>query len=82
MKKLDQLLEKQHGRCFFCDELLPRSEASIEHLLAISHGGKREDRNEVACHKTINQKMGDIPLKDKFEFILNLKGQRDAMCAK
>jgi hypothetical protein len=80
LRKLDKLLEKQHGRCFFCDQLLARADASIEHLLALSHGGQREDSNEVACHRTINQKMGSIPLKDKFEFIL--KVQRDAMCDK
>ena len=30
---LDRLIYAQGGRCFFCNESLPRAEASVEHLL-------------------------------------------------
>jgi len=40
----------------------------------LSKGGKRTEDNEVICHKTLNDTFGDLPLKQKFEFVLKAAG--------
>jgi hypothetical protein len=61
--------------CFFCEELLPRSEASVEHLVASANGGSNGDENCVACCKALNALFGRKSLKEKIQLILNQKGQ-------
>jgi hypothetical protein len=74
LKKLEKMLYLQGGKCFFCGEILQPSEANIEHLYPLSKGGTRTEDNEVVCHKTLNETFGDMPLKDKFEFVLKHSG--------
>lgn len=74
-KPIDRLLFAQGGRCFFCQEHLPKSEASIEHLIARTNGGSNEDGNTVACCKTLNALLGRMSLKEKLQVVLNQKGQ-------
>jgi hypothetical protein len=73
-KLLDRLLFLQGGRCFYCKRELPKSDASVEHLVATSKGGGNTDENRVACCKTINALLGSMSLKDKFQVVLNQKG--------
>lgn len=65
----------QGGLCFFCKQPLPRAEASVEHLLAGANGGSSKDENCVACCKSLNALLGSMSLKEKFQVILNQKGQ-------
>ena len=74
-KPLDRLMFVQGGLCFFCKQLLPKSEASVEHLLASSNGGSNNDENCVACCKAVNALLGSMSLKEKFQVVLNQKGQ-------
>jgi HNH endonuclease len=73
-KLLDRLLFAQGGRCFYCRQELPKSDASVEHLVATSKGGGNTDENRVACCKTVNALLGSMSLKDKFQVLLNQKG--------
>lgn len=75
MKQLERLLFLQGGRCFFCREPIPKGEASVEHLLAASNGGSREDANCVVCCKTLNAALGNLSVKAKFDAILNQNGE-------
>jgi hypothetical protein len=68
---LDRLLYEQGGRCFFCQALITRSEASVEHLLAVKHGGTKADGNCVACCKSLNSVLGSHTLREKFRIILS-----------
>lgn len=68
---LDRLLFEQGGRCFFCQALITRSEASVEHLLAVKHGGTKADGNCVACCKSLNSVLGSHTLREKFRIILS-----------
>lgn len=65
----------QGGLCFFCRQPLPKSEASVEHLFASSNGGSNNDENCVACCKSVNALLGSMSLKEKFQVVLNQKGQ-------
>ncbi|MEQ1802454.1 MAG: HNH endonuclease [Gammaproteobacteria bacterium] len=74
-KPLDRLLFAQGSRCFFCDDPLPKGQASVEHLLASSKGGSNADENCVACCKAVNSLFGSMTIKEKFQVLLRQKGQ-------
>jgi hypothetical protein len=72
---LDRLMFAQGGLCFFCKQLLPKSEASVEHLVASANGGNNNDENRVACCKAVNALLGSMSLKEKIQVVLNQQGQ-------
>jgi hypothetical protein len=74
-KPLDRLLYAQGGECFFCKHLLPKEDASVEHLVASANGGSNGDDNCVVCCKTMNALLGRMALKEKIKVVLNQKGQ-------
>ncbi|MCA3058975.1 MAG: endonuclease [Rhodocyclaceae bacterium] len=74
-KPLDRLMFVQGGLCFFCKQPLPKAEASVKHLFASSNGGSNSDENCVACCKSVNALLGSMSLKEKFQVVLNQKGQ-------
>jgi hypothetical protein len=71
---LQRLLFAQGGDCFFCRKKLSKAEASIEHLVALTHGGKDNDENCVACCKALNNLFGRMSLKEKIHIVLNQRG--------
>lgn len=71
---LQRLLFAQGGDCFFCRKKLTKVEASVEHLVALTHGGKDNDENCVACCKSLNNLFGRISLKEKLQIVLNQRG--------
>lgn len=75
MKPIDRLLFAQGGLCFFCDRPLSAVDASVEHLVATSHGGKNHPDNCVACCKALNALLGRMTLKEKLRVVLNQKGE-------
>jgi hypothetical protein len=74
MKALDRLMFEQGQKCFFCNQPLAKSEASIEHLIASANGGGSNDENIVACCKSINALLGSKSVKEKLRVVLNQKG--------
>lgn len=74
LTKLEKLFYLQQEKCFFCSEKLALADANIEHLHPLSKGGKRTEDNEVVCHKSLNDTFGNLPLKQKFEFVLKAAG--------
>jgi hypothetical protein len=71
---LDRLLFSQGGQCFFCRKPLPKTEASVEHLLACANGGTNDDGNCVACCKALNHLLGSKSIKEKLQIVLNQRG--------
>ncbi|HZF27386.1 MAG TPA: HNH endonuclease [Steroidobacteraceae bacterium] len=65
----------QGGKCFFCQQHLPRADASIEHLVAVANGGRNDEHNCVACCKSLNEHFGSMSLKDKLRIILERRGE-------
>ena len=74
-KPIDRLLFAQGGQCFFCKKVLPKGEASVEHLLASSLAGANSDDNCVVCCKSLNSLLGSMTLKEKVQVILNQRGK-------
>ncbi len=73
-KPIERLMFTQGGLCFFCRKPLPKAEASVEHLVAATHGGKDNDDNCVVCCKTLNTLFGRMSLKEKLQIVLNQRG--------
>ncbi len=71
---LDRLLFAQGGQCFFCRKPLPKTEASVEHLVASANGGTNDDGNCVACCKALNHLLGSKSIKEKMQIVLNQRG--------
>jgi hypothetical protein len=74
-KPLDRLIFAQGGLCFFCKEPLPKGEESVEHLVASANGGNSNLENCVACCVTVNRLLGSMSLKEKFQVVLNQRGE-------
>lgn len=74
-KPIDRLMFAQGNCCFFCQQPLPKEQATVEHLVALSNGGPNADHNCVACCRTMNQLLGSLSLKAKFEVVLRQKGK-------
>jgi hypothetical protein len=73
-KPLERLMFAQGGLCFFCNAVLPKAEASVEHLVASANAGSNLDDNCVACCKSMNTLLGRMSLKEKIKVVLNQKG--------
>ncbi len=71
MKQLERLLFLQGNMCFFCQQAVPAGEASVEHLVAISNGGAKDDENCVVCCKTLNAALGNLSVRAKLQVVLN-----------
>ena len=74
-KPIDRLMFAQGGLCFFCNSPLPKSEASVEHLVPTSRAGSNSDDNCVACCKAVNGLFGSMSLKEKIRVVLNQNGK-------
>ncbi len=74
-KALDRLMFAQGGLCFFCNVPLPKSDASVEHLVPSARAGSNSDDNCVACCKAINGLLGSMSLKEKLRVVLNQQGK-------
>jgi hypothetical protein len=74
-KSLDRLMFVQGGLCFFCKKPVSKADASVEHLLASAKAGSNHDDNCVVCCKSFNALLGSMSLKEKFQVLLNQKGQ-------
>ncbi len=65
----------QGQRCFFCNNAISKSEASVEHLIPSSAGGSDHTDNLVACCRTLNALFGNISVKEKMRAILKQNGK-------
>jgi hypothetical protein len=74
LSKLERMFFLQLEKCFFCGQKMNLADANIEHLHPLSLGGTRTGDNEVVCHKSLNETFGNLPLKQKFEFVLRAAG--------
>lgn len=74
MKQLERILFQQGNVCFFCQQPIPAGEASVEHLIATSNGGGKDDENCVVCCKAVNAALGNLTVKAKLQVVVNQRG--------
>ncbi len=74
MKQLERLLFLQGNRCFLCHQHIAAGEASVEHLIATSNGGAKDDDNCIVCCKAANTALGNLSIKAKFQAVLSHRG--------
>jgi 5-methylcytosine-specific restriction endonuclease McrA len=73
-KFFEKLIERDGNLCFYSNKEMTKEQASIEHLIPLSKGGKNNMDNLVLCLKDENLKMGNLPLVEKIKYkILNIK---------
>ena len=73
--QLQRMMFLQGQLCFFCNRTIPKSEASVEHLIPASQGGPDHPDNLVACCKTLNALFGSMNVKEKIRAILKQNGK-------
>lgn len=56
---LNSYYELYGGECAYTKRKLKKSEASRDHQIPLSRGGKNDPTNVVLCHKDINSKKGN-----------------------
>lgn len=64
----EKLLERDGNKCFYTGKEMSFEEASIEHLIPLSKGGKNNLDNLVLCLKEENAKMANLPLVEKIKY--------------
>ncbi len=72
MKKLNELLFNQGGKCFYCDAVLDINEATLDHVVPQSKGGTGDLDNLVVCCRYANHAFKDYPPKHKMGVIKHL----------
>ena len=72
--KIETLLHRQGGRCFYCRKILDLKVASIEHVVPQCLDGWEGFTNLVACCQRMNLLLSGLPPKHKIEILLNWWG--------
>lgn len=67
-REKSQILERDGDLCFFCNKPL-ENDLSLDHLLALSRGGRDALPNMVLMHEKCNNDLDNIPLIDKIKKI-------------
>ena len=62
------LLERDGTLCFFCQRIMPPSDITIEHLVAIGKGGPNHSDNYALAHDECNKAADNMPLMNKIRF--------------
>ena len=63
------IYHRDHRRCRYCDRMLRRSEATVDHYLARAHGGGDEGENlRLSCLPCNHAKADMLP--DEWESVL------------
>ena len=68
-KEKKALLGRDGTRCFYCGKEMG-DDITIEHLIALSAGGKNSLSNMVLAHKECNEKVGNIPISKKVDIAI------------
>lgn len=61
------VLERDGDRCFYCHDTMGEDQ-TLEHLVAVKHGGKNSAANLVLAHALCNERMGSRPVIEKIRY--------------
>ena len=67
-KFYNELIKRDGNICFYTGKEMTREDASIEHLIPLSRGGKNNLDNIVLCLKSENDKMANLTLIEKIKY--------------
>ena len=67
-----RLLERDGDTCFFCRQPLD-GDVTVEHLVAIAHGGPNHISNLFLAHAGCNQKAGHLSAPEKVKIALEAR---------
>lgn len=68
------LIRRDGTRCFYCDQEMGE-DITLEHLIALSKGGKNTLENMVLAHFDCNQRMNNKPISEKTQCAINNRKQ-------
>ena len=71
-KEKIHLLERDGADCFLCGKPL-LEDITLEHLIALSSGGKNEISNMVLMHEKCNHQVKNIPISDKVKLAIKYR---------
>lgn len=66
-----KIYERDGNKCFYSGKEMTMEEATIEHLIPLSRGGKNNIDNLVLCFQEENTKMANKPLIEKISYKIN-----------
>jgi len=66
---IDLIYERDHKICHLCDEMVPRSEASRDHIRPKSKGGRLTFDNIALAHVRCNSVRGSMSVKEFREML-------------
>ncbi len=72
--KTDRRLYLQGGHCFYCRRKLDLTNATLEHVIPKSMGGKGDESNLVVCCRAINSLFANKTPKEKIETLIAWHG--------
>lgn len=72
-KQKEALLHRDGDTCFYCSKSLG-DDITVEHLIALSCGGKNELSNMVLAHLQCNQAVGNKPIVEKVKIAIKMRG--------
>jgi hypothetical protein len=64
-RKVARLRARDGSVCFYCGEIVPNDDTTIEHLVAKSDGGSDHPSNLVLAHSRCNEMAADKPVIEK-----------------
>jgi hypothetical protein len=77
-RQIARLRERDGTDCFYCGGSMPEDDTTIEHVLAISHGGTDHPSNLVLTHADCNARAANMPVIRKVQLRERLRQSRSA----
>lgn len=63
--EINTIRERDGDLCFVCRQYVRPEDESIEHLVAVTHGGPNHISNKFLAHKSCNSKIGRLSAPEK-----------------
>lgn len=79
--QLAYLSRRDGWTCFYCDDPLTVSTATVEHIVATSHGGPTHADNLCLSCASCNAALGSLPAVQKVKLAINVRVGRVAVAA-
>lgn len=64
-RKIARLRARDGSDCFYCGEVIPGGQVTIEHLLSQVDGGTDNPANLALAHAVCNEMAADLPVVEK-----------------